>query len=286
MAVHRLTSIVLGVPDPPQVADFYRDFGLQGDNDDLASERGGEQLHLESTSQRALLELGVGVDDVADLDAIETRVRQLGHEVQRQSSELRVTMPGTTTRISVTAAPRLASEVVSTLERDERRSQSIEETDVVPGHLGHVVLSSTDSLAGIDLLTIGLGFAVSDRVGRMGAFLSCSDEHHNIFVNQSPVAFMHHAAWSVESVDDIGMGATRIIKLYPDSNVWGLGRHLVGSNVFWYLKDPAGNFCEYYSDMDRLDRSWEPKQYSSKDSLYCWGMEPPEQFIRPIDIAW
>jgi len=29
--------------------------------------------------------------------------------------------------------------------------------------------------------------------------------------------------------------------------VWGLGRHpTIGSNFFWYLKDPAGNFSEYY----------------------------------------
>jgi hypothetical protein len=30
------------------------------------------------------------------------------------------------------------------------------------------------------------------------------------------------------------------------------------SNFFWYLKDPAGNFSEYYSDMDCIidDQLW------------------------------
>jgi hypothetical protein len=29
---------------------------------------------------------------------------------------------------------------------------------------------------------------------------------------------------------------------HPERHVWGLGRHYVGSNFFWYLRDPAGNF--------------------------------------------
>jgi hypothetical protein len=36
----------------------------------------------------------------------------------------------------------------------------------------------------------------------------------------------------------------------PERPVWGLGRHYAGSNFFLYLKDPAANFSEYYSDMD------------------------------------
>ena len=32
----------------------------------------------------------------------------------------------------------------------------------------------------------------------------------------------------------------------PARHVWGLGRHGIGSNYFWYLRDPAGNFAEYY----------------------------------------
>ena len=28
---------------------------------------------------------------------------------------------------------------------------------------------------------------------------------------------------------------------------WGLGRHFLGSNLFWYFRDPAGNYAEYYA---------------------------------------
>ena len=40
----------------------------------------------------------------------------------------------------------------------------------------------------------------------------------------------------------------------PDVHVWGLGRHFLGSNLFWYLRDPAGNFAEYYHDLDQIVR--------------------------------
>lgn len=62
--------------------------------------------------------------------------------------------------------------------------------------------------------------------------------------------FLHHTSWQVEDIDEIGRGATAMLENDPDRHVWGLGRHHVGSNFFWYLKDPAGNFSEYYSDID------------------------------------
>ncbi|HEX3387600.1 MAG TPA: hypothetical protein VHT94_01040, partial [Streptosporangiaceae bacterium] len=33
-------------------------------------------------------------------------------------------------------------------------------------------------------------------------------------------------------------------------------------NFFWYLKDPAGNFSEYYADMDCIvdDQLWTPSR--------------------------
>lgn len=50
----------------------------------------------------------------------------------------------------------------------------------------------------------------------------------------------------------MGRGATAMLEADPDRHSWGLGRHFIGSNFFWYLRDPAGNFSEYYSDMVAL----------------------------------
>jgi hypothetical protein len=38
-----------------------------------------------------------------------------------------------------------------------------------------------------------------------------------------------------------------------------MGRHVVGSNVFWYLLDPAGGMFEFFADMDQItdDDLWD-----------------------------
>ncbi len=55
---------------------------------------------------------------------------------------------------------------------------------------------------------------------------------------------------TVDDVDEVGRGAVAMLPDHPERHIWGMGRHHAGSNFFWYLKDPAGNFSEYYSDMD------------------------------------
>ncbi|MGH3393581.1 MAG: VOC family protein, partial [Streptosporangiaceae bacterium] len=73
----------------------------------------------------------------------------------------------------------------------------------------------------------------------------------------------------------------------PARHVWGLGRHHVGSNFFWYLRDPAGNFSEYYSDLDCIvdDALWTPRTWEGARGLYSWGPPPPPSFLAPEDLA-
>ncbi|MBN9619545.1 MAG: VOC family protein, partial [Actinobacteria bacterium] len=133
----------------------------------------------------------------------------------------------------------------------------------------------------------GLGFKVSDYIGDKGAFLRCSDEHHNILVLAAPVSFLHHTSWQVDDVDEIGRGATAMLAGHPERHVWGLGRHHAGSNFFWYLKDPAGNFSEYFADMDCGidDQLWKPEVFDGDQGLYNWGPPPPPSFLHPDDLA-
>jgi hypothetical protein len=66
----------------------------------------------------------------------------------------------------------------------------------------------------------------------------------------------------------------------------GLGRHHVGSNSSG-TSDPAGNFAEYYADMDCIldDQLWKPQVWEGMHALYAWGPPPPPSFIRPDDLA-
>jgi Glyoxalase/Bleomycin resistance protein/Dioxygenase superfamily len=149
------------------------------------------------------------------------------------------------------------------------------------------VVGSADHEATEAFFTAGLGFKISDRVKGAGAFLRCSTDHHNVLVLGAPVSFLHHTSWQVDDVDEIGRGACAMLAGHPERHVWGLGRHYGGSNFFWYLKDPAGSFSEYYSDMDCIvdDQLWTPEDLEGARGLYSWGPPPPPSFLHPEDLA-
>lgn len=88
--------------------------------------------------------------------------------------------------------------------------------------------------------------------------MRCSTDYHNVLIQQAPVSYVLHTSWQVEDIDEIGRGATKMLRKDPGRHVWGLEKHFVGSNYFWYLKDPAGNFSEYYSDIECIvdDQLW------------------------------
>ena len=67
----------------------------------------------------------------------------------------------------------------------------------------------------------------------------------------------------------------------------GPGRHQIGGNIFWYMLDPAGNFFEFFADMDLIidDDTWEPGDWSGSDLWSVWGdKEQPEVFFTPTDM--
>jgi catechol-2,3-dioxygenase len=171
--------------------------------------------------------------------------------------------------------------------RNARADSFARTARVAPRKLGHVVLGSTDALASRRLLVEGLGFKVSDEIAGIAAFLRCSEDHHNVLVQPAPVAFLHHTAWQLDDVDDVGRGARAMIDADPRRHAWGLGRHFLGSNYFWYLRDPAGNFAEYYSDLDVIDddAAWHPQAATGSNGLYSWGPPVPHEFLAPPDLA-
>lgn len=297
MALHRLTTITVGVPDVEAASAFYRDFGL----DDLGAGRfattdGGEQLRLVAADRRGLQELGLGVDDADDLDRIAGSLQALGTGVVRDGDTLRTIDPTTGTAVTVTVAARVeatptAAPVFNAPGRTERAGERadavLREGPVCPRRLSHVVLGSPDADATHQFFTEGLGFKVSDRIPGVGAFLRCSTDHHNLLVQGAPVPFLHHTSWMVDDVDEVGRGGARMVAADPARHVWGLGRHHIGSNFFWYLRDPAGNFAEYASDLDVIvdDELWKPDDIADLRALVSWGPPVPASFIAPDDLG-
>ena len=296
MALHRLTSITVGVPNVEETAAYYTDFGLTpvGGNT-FATTDGGEQFKLTHSPQRRLTEIGIGAEDPDDLDRIEYQLRGLHLGVERTESTLVTEEPIAGFRAVISIAPRLEQDSEPTpyngpgrIERSNGRAPGVlREEPVKPRKLGHVVIGSTDQEATQRFFTDGLGFKVSDVVPSIAAFMRCSTDHHNVLVQQAPLNFLHHTSWQVDDIDEIGRGATAMLEADPDRHVWGLGRHHIGSNFFWYLKDPAGNFSEYYSDIDCIvdDALWEPGVFDGAKGLYNWGPPPPPSFLAPEDLG-
>lgn len=62
----------------------------------------------------------------------------------------------------------------------------------------------------------------------------------------------------------------------------GVGRHLIGSQIFDYWKDPFGNRVEHFTDGDVNDVNYEAKEYLLDDegpTKSQWGMVPTPEFF-------
>ena len=297
MTLHRLTSVTMGVPNVAETQDYYTHFGLQPDDGGwFSTQDGGRQLRVVAAPTRRLVELNIAVDDPDDLGRVAGNLARLGVDVQRQAACLSAVEKATGVRATLEVAPRLTQpEIPATAyngpgrtERAGHRAPGILRTGaVLPRKLGHAVVGTADLTATTSFFTDGLGFKVSDHIKGAGAFLRCSTDHHNLLALAAPVSFLHHTSWQVDDIDEVGRGAAGMLAGHPERHVWGLGRHYAGSNFFWYLKDPAGNFSEYYSDMDCIidDQLWTPETLEGARGLFSWGPPPPPSFLAPEDLA-
>src|SRR5579862_5936089 len=90
MALHRLTSITMGVPNVTETSAYYGDFGLVPDADGWFTTRtGGRQLRIVAAPTRRLVNLHVGVDDTDDLARATGNLQRLGLNVQHGSGWIR-----------------------------------------------------------------------------------------------------------------------------------------------------------------------------------------------------
>jgi catechol 2,3-dioxygenase-like lactoylglutathione lyase family enzyme len=313
MSLHGLLSVTIGVPNVAETAAYYGEFGLEPRDDNwFATTDAGRQLHIEYAPTRRLVELRVGVDDVDDLARTAASLTRLGLPARLGTAEpgetaalgtavldtavLDTVEPVTGMRVRLELTPPTAQDPVPAsvyngpgrFERLGSRAPGFTRADQVrPRKLGHAVFGSTDHETSMSFFIDGLGFKLSDKIKGAGAFMRCSTDHHNVLVLGAPMNFLHHTSWQVDDIDDVGRGAHAMLEGNPERHVWGLGRHYAGSNFFWYLKDPAGNFSEYYSDMDCIvdDQLWTPEDLEGARGLYAWGPPVPPSFLHPDDLA-
>ncbi len=153
---------------------------------------------------------------------------------------------------------------------------------LAPNRIGHVVLWTPAQDAAERFYRV-LGFQISDRTNAGMSFLRCNADHHSLALMKSREnrTGLQHVAYDVGSLDNVMRNFGRLRSVGVEC-VWGVGRHGPGNNVFSYYADPAGNFIEYYGEMEKFDadtpvetRVWGPDHKGD-----VWGIAgiPPIGF--------
>ena len=159
---------------------------------------------------------------------------------------------------------------------------------VQPRRLAHILVFTRDVPKTIKFYGEVLGLRLSDRSGDMIAFMHAihGSDHHVIAFVKAEGPGLHHLSWDVPSINHIGLGAMQMADKGFIAG-WGLGRHVLGSNYFHYVRDPWGSYSEYSSDVDYIpvDHDWRSGDHPPEDSFYVWGPTPPPEFAINHEVA-
>ena len=163
-----------------------------------------------------------------------------------------------------------------------------------PSHvkrLGHAVIMTPDVDGGTKWFRETLGLVPSDEVyaGEKDNIIATFNrvdggekfvDHHTFLCIKGEVPGLNHMAFEVHDIDDVFMGNAHLKKLGKYDHVWGLGRHVLGSQVYDYWQDPWGRVHEHWTDSDRLNNKNPPTLISAEEGLDSqWGEPVPERFI-------
>lgn len=165
-------------------------------------------------------------------------------------------------------------------------------TPAIVERLGHVVLQSTTYRASLDWYLEHLGLIVSDFLyfdgqrdrGPTMSFIRCdrgSDltDHHTLALTLGPSNRYVHSAFQVSDLDALAAGG-EYLRDRGYERSWGIGRHIQGSQIFDYWRDPDGLLVEHFTDGDRFDNTLEPGWAPMTASgLAQWGPPASKDFL-------
>lgn len=153
---------------------------------------------------------------------------------------------------------------------------------VRPQRLSHALLFSAKVAEAATFFQEVLGLRITDRSDDFIIFMHGvhGSDHHMIAFVASDGPGLHHLSWNVAELDDVGLGMEQMLQAGYKKG-WGVGRHVLGSNYFFYSRDPWGSFSEFSYDIDFVpaDHDWQTGNYPQNDSFYAWGPEVPEEFV-------
>ncbi|MDO7867262.1 VOC family protein [Nocardioides jiangxiensis] len=178
---------------------------------------------------------------------------------------------------------------------DVKRVNATQRPPRVPAvieRLGHVVLQSTRYRETLDWYLEHLGLIVSDfkffegqrEAGPTMSFIRCDQgsvavDHHTLALTLGPRNRYVHSAFQVSDLDALAAGGEFLLEEGYDRS-WGIGRHIEGSQIFDYWRDPDGFLVEHFTDGDMFDCTLEPGwSPMTASGLAQWGPAPTADFM-------
>jgi catechol 2,3-dioxygenase-like lactoylglutathione lyase family enzyme len=158
--------------------------------------------------------------------------------------------------------------------------------------LGHIALHVRDYRASRAFYEDTLGMRPSDiyydgsEDNEVGAFMNCGrgeqwTDHHTVGIMQAGDgrARFDHCAFEVIDLDDVIQGSAFLTNR-GHRHSWGIGRHVQGSQIFDYWRDPFGNKLEHWTDGDLVNVNTPiGREQLSDNALYQWGPIPTQDFF-------
>ena len=158
--------------------------------------------------------------------------------------------------------------------------------------LGHVVLSSNRYMETLNWYLDHFGLIVSDFLYYAGqrergptmSFIRCDrgstpSDHHTLAIALGPANRYVHSAYQVSDLDALAAGG-EFLREQGYFRSWGIGRHIQGSQLFDYWRDPDGFLVEHFTDGDTFDDTvqtgWAPFTASG---LAQWGPPASKDFL-------
>lgn len=305
MALNGLLDIQISVPNPEELFEFWLQHGMNATADGvLGTPDRPVQMSLAEAPYRHLSSMHLSCENESDIVAIAQRLTDAGVTSSFDSTTLRCVDPifGHAIVIDVgsphplTPTQSRAFNGPGQRTRTDTRADAVLHTESpVVRRIGHVVLGTPHLVEATDFYLNVLGYRVSDQIMKgFATFMRVESDHHNLMIQPGPTSYLNHYAVEVDDIDAVGLAGTSALKDERVSSIIGVGRHNLGANVFWYLRDPSGNMFEFFSDMDQItdEQGWARDHcrldWEGEDGpagFSVWGpKDPPEEFFAPTDI--
>ncbi len=309
----KLAYLLFERPDLDKAERFLRDFGLQTarSSPDVLYMRGtGIEpfcYQVTKAGKERFAGLGLAVanrDDLVKLAALPGASRVIALTAPGGGECVRLTDPSGFTVEAVYGQtpseplPRRSTLALNFDEKHPRVNQGqrppVSAPEVV--RLGHMVIEVADFQRTCAWYTRHFGLIPSDVLvlsdGSPAVVFLRLDlgdtptDHHTLAIAQGFMPAYSHSAYELVDADAVGMGQ-RIMREGGWSHAWGIGRHILGSQIFDYWKDPWGAKHEHYCDGDVFTADIPLGVHAvSREGMSQWGEEMPPGFTKPkIDFA-